>query len=419
MDGMMPKAGRRHCLLGLCASVFAAAGVVGGHARLADAQISLGSSQRAADGTVYEVMIVPTGSLSSGVEQVRVTSVAGSVNALAGCSSSGAGSGDPTKALTGVDPAAMQFLHPYTEVTRTTVLTPNDVTKISFNAAGSGKLTIGDTMVAGAVFDICREPGINCGGGATDAAVVGLATADAGVPEACIATGVTAPGCLSGTRTTFGFGLGRNAGTNECVSGLPTAVTTICADRPADGFTVGKGQVIVFMYDGSLGAAGFTIGLGGFGIDTDNSNNPQCPLAGHPNGTVITADAQNPSAPPAPPPTVTPTSTVTNTPTLTPTLTPTNTPTLTPTNTPTLTPTNTPTLTPTNTPTRTPTNTPTRTPTPTPTNTPTPSPQPTPTAPPVPLIPSPTSPSGLLLISGLGLSIAWMLRRAARAATRL
>jgi len=33
----------------------------------------------------------------------------------------------------------------------------------------------------------------------------------------------------------------------------------------------------------------------------------------------------------------------------------------------------------------------------------------------VPVIPSPTSPAGLLLISGLGVAIAWMLARAARA----
>jgi hypothetical protein len=42
-------------------------------------------------------------------------------------------------------------------------------------------------------------------------------------------------------------------------------------------------------------------------------------------------------------------------------------------------------------------------------------PTPTLTPPPIPLVPSPTSPAGLLLVGGLGLSIAWMLRRAARA----
>ena len=99
--------------------------------------------------------------------------------------------------------------------------------------------------------------------------------------------------------------------------------------------------------------------------------------------------------------TPTPTHTATNTATNTPTATPT------PTNTPTATATNTPTLTPTQTPTRTPTNTPTITPTSTPTNTV------TPTSPPIPVVPSPMSPAGLVMVSGLILAILWMLRRGA------
>lgn len=110
--------------------------------------------------------------------------------------------------------------------------------------------------------------------------------------------------------------------------------------------------------------------------------------------------------------TPTPTPTNTPTPTETPTATPTNTPTATPTQTPTQTPTNTPTSTPTPTNTATPTNTPTRTPTNTPTAPPTPTLTPTVTPPPIPVIPSPTSPGGMALITLLGLSIAWMLSRA-------
>jgi hypothetical protein len=115
---------------------------------------------------------------------------------------------------------------------------------------------------------------------------------------------------------------------------------------------------------------------------------------------------------PTPTPTSTPTSTPTQTPTATPTDTPTQTPTFTPTNTATVTPTNTPTSTPTNTATATPTNTPTNTPTAT--TPPTATPTPTLTPPPIPVVPSPTSPAGLLLVGLLGLSIALMLRRAAR-----
>lgn len=95
-----------------------------------------------------------------------------------------------------------------------------------------------------------------------------------------------------------------------------------------------------------------------------------------------------------------------------PSPTPTNTPTSTATETATRTPTNTPTITATSTSTRTPTDTPTQTPTQTQTA------SPTQTPPPVPLVPSPTSAAGLLLISGLGLSIAWMLRQTAGATSR-
>jgi hypothetical protein len=60
-------------------------------------------------------------------------------------------------------------------------------------------------------------------------------------------------------------------------------------------------------------------------------------------------------------------------------------------------------------PTPTPTNTPTNTPTETPTLTPTPTF--TQTRPPVPVVPSPTSPAGLLMIGGLGIGLLWALRR--------
>jgi hypothetical protein len=94
-----------------------------------------------------------------------------------------------------------------------------------------------------------------------------------------------------------------------------------------------------------------------------------------------------------------------NTPT--PTNTPTNTNTPTPTNTSTPSATNTPTAT--LTPTSTNTPTPTATRTPTPTNTPTP--PPTNTRPPIPVVPSPMSPSGMLMIGALAIGLLWGLRR--------
>lgn len=136
-----------------------------------------------------------------------------------------------------------------------------------------------------------------------------------------------------------------------------------------------------------------------------------------PTNTPTLTPTETPTSTPTDTPTNTPTATATSTPTNTPTATPTNTPTNTPTQTPTNTPTNTPTITPTQTPTNTPTVTATQTPTNTPTNTPTitptntPTVTPSPTSPPIPVVPSPTSPAGLVMVSGLVLAILWMLRR--------
>ncbi|MBI4515624.1 MAG: hypothetical protein HY699_07390 [Deltaproteobacteria bacterium] len=148
------------------------------------------------------------------------------------------------------------------------------------------------------------------------------------------------------------------------------------------------------------------------------TNTPTETPTATPTNTPTNTPTETPTRTPTNTPTVTPTFTPTNTPTETPTQTPTRTPTNTPTETPTRTPTNTPTETPTQTPTRTPTDTPTQTPTVTPTPTPTNTPRPTPTRPPIPVIPSPTAPSGLLLISVLGAAMGWALLRNARRAVR-
>jgi hypothetical protein len=313
----------------------------------AQAQLDLSGGQRAADGTAYEVIALPPGPLSAGVESFRVTTVAGSVNGLALCSTGGSGPDQPTSALVGADGTAPQpqVLHAYSAVDRTGILNPNNLT-ITFDATNAGRLTIGTG--AGAI-DVCRV-GSDCVGGATDAPIVGLASNGGGIPAACVATGATA--ACAGPRNTFAFGLPASGDPPICAS-TPTTTTTVCSAVPADGFTIAGGQVVVFIYGGGLSMSGFSNGAAGFGIDTNGTNNSGCA----PN-TVITADAQAPSAPPPPLPTPTPTSTPTNTPP------PTNTPTPIPTQTPTLIPSTTPTMTPTGTLTATPTATPTLTPLP-------------------------------------------------------
>ncbi len=169
---------------------------------------------------------------------------------------------------------------------------------------------------------------------------------------------------------------------------------------------------------------------------TPTSTSPSTPTS-----TLAATLTDTPTASPTFTPTVTPTDTATATATFTATFTPTDTPpntlVATPTNTPTATTTVTATATPTHTPTATSTNTlaatqtntptasptftstftPTTTPTTTPTNTPTRTPTVTRTRPPIPAVPSPTSPSGLVLIGSLGIGLLWALRRLGRLGT--
>lgn len=147
----------------------------------------------------------------------------------------------------------------------------------------------------------------------------------------------------------------------------------------------GACDLVIFVVDD--GATGFGLTSAGYSVNSS--------------GSVLNTTGHNDNGPfntPTPSQTPTVTQTATQTATFTATLTPTSTPT--PTNTATQTSTSTATLTATQTATR------------TPTLTFTPTASPSPTSPPIPAVPSPTSPAGLLLVSGLGLSIAWMLRRA-------
>ncbi|MBI3781943.1 MAG: DUF4215 domain-containing protein [Deltaproteobacteria bacterium] len=278
---------RRHSMRNVGRYAALAAVMMSVWVQRSEAQFSLSNSQRAADGTVYEVLVA-SGTFS-GAEELRVTTVAGSPNGLGSCSNANNG----LSAMAGADPTALQVLHPFSQIRRTAVLTPSNVSSVSFNPSNGGRLTIG---TGGGAVDVCRVSS-DCAGGATDAGVVTLDTADSTVPAACVASNVTATACGATSRTTIAFGLPRNSTTNACTSGAPTTNLAICGARPSDGFTVGQGQVIVFIYNHSLANSGFTYGAGGFGIDTDGTNNPHCSA-----GQAVTADAQTPSAPPPIPP---------------------------------------------------------------------------------------------------------------------
>ena len=353
------------------------------------------SEFRAADGTTYQVLVATN--LGGGAENIRVTTVGGAIAGAGSCAATGNMNGDPTSAIGGVLPPGMS-LHPFSSIHRTGIISGVDVSMLQFTNTYGGKLRIGDP--SGTTTNVCGNA-FDCTGAVNIQTLYTLDSSSGGVPAACRAEGLNAACDGLNLRNTYAFGVAAT-GTNPPICTNPsTAVTvnsTVCAPQPTDGFTLNNNEAIVFIYNSSLGGSGFAVATGGFGISTDTVNNPNCP---NPN-SIVSATGDNDSQPAPPPPTSTPTSTPTNTPTNTATAT--NTATLTFTATSTLTPTST--VTPSNTATA----TSTRTNTPTATNTP----PPTNTRPPIPVVPSPTSPAGLVMIIGLGGGLLWALRRMSR-----
>jgi hypothetical protein len=212
---------------------------------------------RADDGTAYQVV-----SLGDGSADVRITTLAGSVGGVGVCQMTPAAiPGQPVSAVAGVLPPAVA-LHPFDLVVRTFVLTPNDLSSITFNSTFGGRLVLGTG--AGAL-NVCAMS-FDCTGQPNVQPIVGLDSVTGGVPAACVANGLSA-GC-DGTnlRNAFAFGLASSGSPPVCTS--PSAVTvdtTLCAPSPTDGFTLHHGEAIVFMY-GDLQGLGFSAGVAGLGI---------------------------------------------------------------------------------------------------------------------------------------------------------
>ena len=365
--GNQQRRGGHFCLLAALAVALSV-----GMAPAARAQFTQ-SVYRAADGTAYQVVrVVPP--LSSGAERQRVTSLVGSASGTGGCSVSGSISGQPAAAVVGALPPS-QVVHAFDSMKRTAILIPNSVSALTFDANNAGKLVLG---TGGSAINVCRVPS-DCPGGVSTP-IVALSSNTGGVPPACLAQGVGTTCDGANLRNLIAFGLPATGSPPVCTA--PSNVTTstfLCAPEPSDGFSLGPNQAVVFIYNGTLGGTGFSLGAAGFGIDANGSNSPGCTA-----NSVVNAGSRNDSSagPPLPTWTPTPTETFTATPTFTATFTATATNTRTPTNTATFTYTATPTFTATATftPTSTATATNTRTPTNTATFTMTPTPSATPTS---------------------------------------
>jgi hypothetical protein len=376
---------------------------------------------RADDGTAYQLLRAPS-PLGSNAEHVVFTSVGGSASGVGSCVGIGSVSGDPVSAVGGANPAAMQSLHPYHQIVRTAILVPDDIDIANFDQHFGGRVTLGidnvDCTGSGApdpcctgngtgtctALNICKDA-FDCNGHTGVQATTGLASATGGVPAACIANGVAA-GCeIPLTRSVFAFGLAATGDPPVCTTPADVTVNSmICNQDPsntgtANGFKVDIGQAILFIYDSSLAGSGFTTAYGGFLIRDAFGTNDTCAMDEV--SRIVASAAENKSS-------------AVGLPTETPTTTPTNTATLTPTATASATQTNTPTATLTATSTSTPSSTATVTNTATATSTQTPTPPPTNTRPPIPVVPSPTSPAGMVMIGALGIGLLWALRRLSR-----
>lgn len=370
------------------------------------------------DGSPTQVLTALSGALSNGPsngEMLRSVCVGGSQNgqfcgSATACNAGGGSCSDisgikRTEILSGftnLDCGSFSF-----DTTGDGVLTlpvPGNNQRVTWNGgtggdpgngACSGVTCLGLTPIsnAGPTTAPCATGGANCQIPAAARVVVsrtvGMATLNQvptivfPKPVGSIIVSDPNTGEINGQNVTLDDTIGSRVGNGA--PGHVSAAPSQASITNADGFFLRRDcstgcDAVIFVVDD--GALGFGVSGSGFSVDE--------------NGVVLntTGDVDNNSF---------------NTPTPTQTPTQTNTATQTPTYTPTSTPTDTPT------PTSTPTHTATRTPTSTPTVTPTFTvpPTATPTSPPVPVVPSPTSPAGMLLISALGLSIAWMLRRSA------
>src|SRR5512144_2142122 len=134
------------------------------------------SEFRASDGTTYQVL--RANNLGGVAAQLDITTVAGTIAGAGSCAATGNMSGDEASAVGGV--ISPNPLHSYDGVTRSFVLTPNDIGGLTFDPSFSGRVTLGSGPGA---LEVCASAA-DCPGGSEP--VVDLASNLGGVPPACI-----------------------------------------------------------------------------------------------------------------------------------------------------------------------------------------------------------------------------------------
>lgn len=210
---------------------------------------------RAANGQVYQVLQNPLGRPELRTEDVRITSVVGSIDGISDCSTisiSQTQAQAVVSALPGLSfPATRVFASGIFEDASNPCFNPN-------GNSGAGLLCIG-----GGCSDDCRCPGGDC---VTYTIADGIVLADSNLQGRVVDSLSPITGACSGAagRSTYAFR-----------TDAPSIAPGLCAARPQDGFTLQTGQSIVFAYEAPVSSE-FIAGAAGFPIDVNGDNSRGC-----------------------------------------------------------------------------------------------------------------------------------------------
>jgi hypothetical protein len=221
---------------------------------------------RAANGQVYQVLQNPAGNAGLGTEDVRITTLIGSTDAVARCDAS-AGAGSPAQAVVAAATEGMAF--PLAGAFKSELI--RDVSVPCFNPNGEDG---NGTVCLGRCSADCRCPSGGCAVFSIDNATP-LSAASAGIPGAAAPTLGEIGDACSGFSGLPAYAFGTDT---------PTTAAALCAAGPADGFTLTSssgttpGVTLIVAYAAPF-AAPFHIGSAGFAIDA-NGSNPVRPCGG-------------------------------------------------------------------------------------------------------------------------------------------
>lgn len=215
---------------------------------------------RAANGPVYQVLQNVDGAKSLGAEDVRITTVVGSLDSANGCS------GQPGGVPEAVVSAVAGKAFPLSGVFVSDVFSHATAPCFNPNAEdGTGVVCIGPDCNPGD----CVCMGNNCDT-FTIRNAASLSSGTAGIRPASLVDMLSGQGnsvCRSTAAGSAAYGFGSTNPT--------TALPALCAPVPTDGFTLHRGETAIVAYDAPL-LTRFDAGSAGFFVDHDGQNTASC-----------------------------------------------------------------------------------------------------------------------------------------------